>query len=152
CSSDCKYSIHGSSYERRHTTVRNWIHLMSGMFLLPQLVLGFGAVTQRDQTSQPLAAAEGLSQEYGSCSVVSFRVRNISQQDVYVEVYPEDLIDGTWEDVICPYDLKDPSSRTVKRILLNPPMLKPGASVEVSYDRCADYERCVAPKFRAKDK
>jgi hypothetical protein len=94
-------------------------------------------LTEAQNSSSPgLAEIDGLKPVYTSCALVSFSVKNVSQQEVYVEVYAEKFESGSWNDVDYPYDIKDPKSRYVKRILINPDMLKPGASLPLTYDRC----------------
>lgn len=85
-----------------------------------------------------LVQIAGLDSAYASCARVSFSVKNISHEDLYVEVYAERLESGSWDYEDHPYDLKDPKSRNrlVKRVLINPNMLKPGSSLPISYDRC----------------
>ena len=90
---------------------------------------------------QPLAstefvAIEGLKAEYTSCAPVSFSVKNTSREDVYTEIYAEKFESGSWSYEDYPYDLKDPKSRYVKRVLVNPETLKPGSSLSLTYDRC----------------
>jgi hypothetical protein len=79
---------------------------------------------------------EGLDHEYPSCALVQFSVRNTSQREVYVEVYGEEFKANAWTDVDFPYDLRDPRSLYVKRVIVNPNMMRTGASVDVNYDRC----------------
>jgi hypothetical protein len=92
----------------------------------------------RPQTSAAttLVEIEGLKSEYPSCGHVSFSVKNTSQQDVYVEIYAERFESGSWNYEDYPYDLKDPKSRYVKRVLVNPETLKPGSSLPLNYERC----------------
>ncbi len=93
----------------------------------------FGA--QTSPTTEPVEIG-GLKSTYTSCAYVSFSVKNISQQEIYVEVYAERFESGSWNYEDYPYDLKDPKSRYVKRVLINPDMLKPGTSLSLTYDRC----------------
>jgi len=79
---------------------------------------------------------DGLESTYTSCALVRLSIKNISHQEVYVEVYAEKFESGSWDDVDYPYDIKDPKSRYIKRIIINPDMLKPGASLPLTYDRC----------------
>ena len=83
---------------------------------------------------------------YPSCTFVKFLVRNASQQQIYIEIYAEKLESGSWRDADYPYDLKDPRSLYAKRVLKNPDMLKPEASLPVTYDRC------LQPTFVKQDK
>jgi hypothetical protein len=53
-----------------------------------------------------------------------------------VEVYAEQFKSNTWTYVDYTYDLKDPRSLYVKRVIVNPDMMRTGASVDVKYDRC----------------
>ena len=101
--------------------------------LLTQLATLLGA---QSPTTAELVQVEGLKSTYPSCAYVSFSVKNISQQEVYVEVYAERFESGSWDYENSPYDLKDPKSRYVKRVLTNPNMLKPGTSLPLIYDRC----------------
>jgi hypothetical protein len=102
------------------------------------LLLASGEFSTRTQENvqQPDVEIEGLSHEYRSCALVQFSVRNTSQQEVYVEVYAEKFESGSWDDEDYPYDIKDPKSRYIKRIITNPDMLKPEASLTLTYDRC----------------
>lgn len=99
-----------------------------------------------------LVTIESLDGHYSSCGIVNFLVRNTSRQDLYVEVYVEDLKQGVWEEAWCQYNLNDPAGRLVKRVWQNPKMMKPGEALAVRYDRCTDYEICVRPKFPKNDK
>ena len=94
-----------------------------------------GAKAQ-DSSATPLVKIDGLGFTYTSCELVKFSVKNVSQQEVYLEVYAEKFESGAWENVDYPYDIKDPKSLYVKRVLVNPDMLKPGTSLPLSYDRC----------------
>ena len=94
----------------------------------------------------------GLKPAYGSCSVVTFSVRNISRNPIYVEIYPENSEGVSWKDVPCQYDIADPRSERVKRIIKNPKMTEPGTSLNILYDRCGAYERCQRARFGKTDK
>jgi hypothetical protein len=115
------------------------------------LLLDSGVPAQSQESPRVLVTIEGLASAYPSCSIVTFSVRNVSRQDLYLEVYPEDLEAGAWADVGCAYDLHDPRSRSIKRLLMNPTMMRPGMSTTVRYDRCSDYEWCVKPKYSKQD-
>jgi hypothetical protein len=130
----------------RRTTI---IIAASAGFLFLVLLAGSGARAQDE--APPLVSVEGLNPQYQSCAVVEFSVRNTSQQDVYIEVYPEDFDGGSWRDAGCQYDLRDPKSRTAKRILKDPPMTRPGKAIRIRYDRCADYEWCVRSQYSRGD-
>jgi hypothetical protein len=91
--------------------------------------------TQGDP-GHPEVDIEGLDHEYASCAVVHFSVKNASQHPIYLEVYAEELKSDGWTYVDHPYDLRDPKSLYVKRVLANPDMMGPGTRVEVTYDRC----------------
>ena len=93
----------------------------------------------------------GLSRTYSSCVPVDVSIRNISKQDIYVEVYVDIFKSGSWDNVDCQYDIKDPRSRHIKRLLINPKMTKPGESFTLSYDRCSDFEVCFIPMFGKND-
>ena len=91
------------------------------------------------QNSRNAAPAEvsGLSPAYRSCELVRFTVKNISQQELYVEVYAQKFDSGSWGDVDLPYDIRDPRSLYImKRMNNHPKMLKPGASESLTWDRC----------------
>jgi hypothetical protein len=79
---------------------------------------------------------DGLEPTYTSCALAKFSVKNTSGQELYLEVYAEKFESGSWNDVDYTYDIKDPKSRYIKRIIINPDMLKPGASLPLTYDRC----------------
>jgi hypothetical protein len=68
---------------------------------------------------------------------VTFSVTNISQQELYLEVYTEKHQSGSWTDEDYAYDLtRDISKRYEKLVLKNPDTLKPGNSRQVTYHRC----------------
>ncbi len=90
----------------------------------------------QENLRQPSVEIAGLNHEYVSCALVHFSVRNTSQQEVYVEVYAEQFKANAWTYVDYTYDLTDPRSLYVKRVIVNPRMLRTGASVDVKYDRC----------------
>lgn len=98
-------------------------------------VLAFGAASQDPQTA--FVEVQGLKQTYGSCEIVHVSVENISAAEIYTEVYAEDSKSDSWKDVDYTYDLRDPNSLYIKRVLQNPEMLKPGNSFNLDYDRCA---------------
>jgi hypothetical protein len=101
--------------------------------LLMQMVALFGAQTS---PTAELVEIDGLKATYPSCAKVSISIKNTSQKEVYLEVYAERFESGSWNYEDYPYDLKDPKSRYVKRVLTNPNMLKPGTSLPLIYDRC----------------
>lgn len=103
------------------------------VFLLIQIGNLFGAQTS---PTTELVEIAGLKSQYSSCAPMNFSIKNVSQQQVYVEVYAERFESGSWNYEDYPYDLKDPKSRYVKRVLINPEMLKPGSSLPITYDRC----------------
>ena len=70
--------------------------LSSGSLVL-SLLSGTGA--QARDAAIALVNVEELKPQYESCGVVEFSVRNTSQQDVYVEVYAEDLEGDFWKNV-----------------------------------------------------
>jgi hypothetical protein len=86
--------------------------------------------------SAHLVELNGLKNAYVSCAPVRFSVKNISNKELYIEVYAENLESNSWTDADYPYDIKDPESLYMKRILINPDMMKPGTSIELTYDRC----------------
>ncbi len=102
------------------------------------LVMFFGRLGAQAPPPIELVEIAGLKSTYASCAHVSFSLKNISQEDLYVEVYAERLESDSWDYEDHPYDLKDPKSRNrlVKRVLINPDMLKPGSSLPITYDRC----------------
>jgi hypothetical protein len=104
-----------------------------GIFLPALIPALFGA--QSSPLARPVEI-DGLKSAYSSCRYVHFSVKNISDQPVYVEVYAERFESGSWKYEDYPYDIKDPKSRYVKRLLVNPEMLEPGSSMPLTYDRC----------------
>jgi hypothetical protein len=99
-----------------------------------------------DAQSQPSDGSkhvefEGLKESYESCASVTFSVRSTSNTGMYLEVYAEHFQNGAWMIVDYPYDLKQPMSLYVKRVLVNPKLMKMGDSLALSYDRCSK------PKF-----
>ncbi len=90
----------------------------------------------QENLQQPDVEIEGLRQEYPSCALVQFSVRNIAQQEIYLEVYAEQFKANAWTDEDWAYDLRDPRSLYIKRLIVNPDMIRIGASVDVTYDRC----------------
>lgn len=99
----------------------------------------------------PFVRIEGLRSSYSSCSTVDFFVHNLSEQEIDVEAYAENLRSGSWTDVDCQYDINHPKSEYAKLSLKNRQLLKPGAAVSLSYDRCSAYERCERKKFGKND-
>src|SRR6266849_4701520 len=108
-----------------------------GLFLCICLLL-FDATSARaqDSANPTLVEIDALGPTYASCELVNFSVKNVSQQELYVEVYAEKFESGSWENVDYPYDIKDPKSLYVKRVLVNPDMLKPQTSLPLTYNRC----------------
>jgi len=104
----------------------------ASLFLVPLALSG----KAQENTKQLEVVIDGLSSKYSSCALVQFSVRNISQKEIYVEVYGEELKTNVWEYVDYPYNLRDPGSLYVKRVIVNPDMTQMGASVDVKYDRC----------------
>jgi hypothetical protein len=116
------------------------------------LLLGLcGAVPEHATQQAQLVRIESLDSRYTSCGNVNFDVRNTARQDLYLEVYVEDLKQGVWEQAWCQYNLNDPAGRLIKRVWQNPTMIKPGQALAIRYDRCTDYEICVRPKFPKND-
>lgn len=103
------------------------------VYLLMQMNALFGSHTS---PTTVLVEIDGIKSAYTSCTYVSFSVKNISQQEVYVEVYAEQFESGSWDYENSAYDLKDPKSLYVKRVLINPDMLKPGTALPITYNRC----------------
>jgi len=96
-------------------------------------------ITQpQGNTDQPSVEIVGLRHDYAACAVVQFSVRNRSQREIYVEVYAEEFKSNAWTYVDYPYDLKDPRSLYVKRVMVNPDMMHTNTSVDVEYNRCLE--------------
>ena len=130
--------------------------MTAGHFRIFVLVMGTmylisGSVRIECQNTSQFVAITGLGRSYNSCTPVNLSVRNISKQEVYVEVYVEENKSGSWKDVACQYDIKDPRSRYIKRILTNPKMTRPGESFTLQYDRCSDFESCFIHMFGKND-
>ncbi len=91
----------------------------------------------QDSSNAGLVEVSGLRPSYTSCELVRFAVKNISQQELYVEVYAEKFESGSWNYVDHPYDIRDPRSLYImKRVNIHPDLLKPGASQSLTWDRC----------------
>jgi hypothetical protein len=90
----------------------------------------------QDSSKAGLVEVSGLRPSYTSCELVSFAVKNISQQELYVEVYAEKFESTTWTEVDFSHDIRDPKSLYIKRMLINPKMLKPRATEQLTWDRC----------------
>jgi hypothetical protein len=92
--------------------------------------------TQNPPNAGPVEVS-GLNPTYTSCELVKFTVKNISQQELYFEVYAEQLQSDSWNDAENPYDIRDPRSLYImKRVNINPKMLQPDASESLTWDRC----------------
>jgi hypothetical protein len=102
----------------------------------PFWALGIVSTKAQEDLQQPSVEIEGLNDEYPSCAIVQFSVRNISQRDVYWEAYAEEFKSNAWTYVDYTYDLRDPRSLYVKRVIINPDMTRTGANVGLKYDRC----------------
>lgn len=113
------------------TVLRRIILLQFTTTLVLAQIAGSQALPSTD-----LIAIEGLRPEYTSCGYINLAIKNISESDVYVEIYAEKFESGSWNYENYPYDIKDPKSRYVKRVLVHPETLKPGASLPLTYDRC----------------
>jgi hypothetical protein len=113
------------------------IWLGAAASLLPNLLWS----KLQENSAANLVAVQGLKPTYSSCTLVPFSVRNSSQEEVYVEVYVEEFKSNKWDVADYPYDLKDPRSLYIKRVIVNPDMMKPGSSLDLTYDRC------LKPKF-----
>jgi hypothetical protein len=107
-----------------------------GVFLWLCLLICDPTCAKGQDPASPLVEINGLRSTYAPCELVNFSVKNVSQQEVYVEVYAEKFESGSWEYVDYAYDIKDPKSLYVKRVLVNPDMLKPGTSLPLTYNRC----------------
>lgn len=57
-----------------------------------------------------------------------------------------------WTQVPCEYDLNDPRSRTTKPAFSERNMIRAGASMALTYDRCTDYAYCMTPKYGTYDR
>jgi len=99
------------------------------------LALGLPSKSQ-ENFQQPDVEIEGLHHEYPSCGLVEFSVRNTSSQKVHVEAYAEEFKSNEWTYVDYTYDLTDPRSLYIKRVMVNPDMMQTGSSLNVKYDRC----------------
>jgi hypothetical protein len=71
----------------------------------------------QDHSNAGLVEVSGLKPTYTSCELVSFAVKNISKQELYVEVYAEKFDSGSWDDVDFPYDIRDPRSLYIMKRL-----------------------------------
>jgi len=100
------------------------------------LLIQIVSLLKAQTATAELVKIEGLKPAYTSCAQVNFSVKNTSQQDVYLEIYAERFESGSWDYEDYPYDLKDPKSRYVKRVLGNPDVFKPGSSLPLTYNRC----------------
>jgi hypothetical protein len=98
--------------------------------------LGIPSTKAQESSQQPSVEIEGLNDRYSSCALVEFSVRNTSRQQLHLEVYAEEIKSNAWTYVDYPYDLTDPISLYVKRVMVNPNMTRAGSSVDVKYDRC----------------
>lgn len=99
------------------------------------LALGLSSKSQENLQQSSVGIA-GLRHEYPSCGLVEFSVRNTSPQKVHVEVYGEEFKSNEWTYVDYPYDLTDPRSLYIKRVMVDPDMMETGSSLSVKYDRC----------------
>jgi hypothetical protein len=90
---------------------------------------------------------QGIEEQYPSCAVVTPTIGNTGTESLYIEVYVEENSGGEdWSSTCGVYDLTDPRSRHIKRIIVNPRMTDPGKALSVSYDRCADRAWCESAK------
>ena len=102
-------------------------------FLAPTLIV---TTAQNPENPEPVEV-NGLGPTYTSCELVRFAIKNISQKELYVEVYAEQFESGSWNYADHPYDIRDPRSLYImKRVNTNPKMLKPGAFESLTWDRC----------------
>lgn len=53
-----------------------------------------------------------------------------------MEVYAEEFKSNEWTYADYPYDLTDPRSLYIKRVMVNAEMMTTGSSLNVKYDRC----------------
>ena len=91
----------------------------------------------QDSSKGGLVEVSGLNPTYTSCELVTFSIKNVSQEELYVEVYAEKFDSGSWDDVDFPYDIRDPRSlHIMKRLNTHLEMLKSGASQSLTWDRC----------------
>jgi len=90
----------------------------------------------QDSSNARRVEVNGLKPSYTSCELVTFSIKNISQQDLYLEVYAEKFESGSWTEEAYSYDIRDPRSLYImKRLNIHPDMLKPGASQSLTWDR-----------------
>lgn len=121
--------------------------------LIGSLVLSTSvAINGQERSQSGFLATEGLQSTYGSCSQVQFSLRNISQQEIDIEAYVEDLKSGSWVDVDCQYDINHPKSEHAKLGFKNRQFLQPGNTIVLTYDRCSAYERCARNAFGKNDR
>ena len=92
----------------------------------------------QDPSNAGPVEVSGLKPTYtSSCELVTFSIKNVSQQELYVEVYAEKFESGSWTEDAHSYDIRDPKSLYImKRMNIDPKMLKPGASESLTWDRC----------------
>jgi len=81
----------------------------------------FDAYESQDRSNAGLVEVSGLKPPYTSCELVSFAVKNISQQELYLEVYAENFESGSWTEGASSYDIRDPRSLYImKRVNIHP--------------------------------
>lgn len=103
---------------------------------LCQPIVVMAHINAQDASSPAHVKIGNLNDIYGSCELVTFSVKNISEEEIYVEVYAERADSGSWKDIDYQHDIKDPQSLYVKRVLVRPDMMKSGATLRLTYDRC----------------
>ncbi len=120
-------------------------------------VSGANFVSEPTQESTTkLVEIEGLKPSYYSCQHVDLSIRNVSNQDLYVEAYIENLVAGSWDNDAYPYAINDPSSLYSKMVKAN--RIGRGAALPLSYDRCRkprfvkEDERLFKERIRRSDK
>ena len=108
----------------------HWVaSLAAALALTPSLWLA------RAQQTAPQVTIEvqGLKASYSSCSLVKMSVYNLSRRSIYVDVYVERFISGSWADDEI-YAINDAHSLYSKAVRID--LIKAKTSLQVSYDRC----------------
>jgi hypothetical protein len=114
------------------------------VIFLSLLPSGTNSVCGAGQESRlRLIKIEGLKPTYAACEHADFSIRNISKQELYVEVYVEKFDSSSWGDDMYPYAINDPPSLYSKMVKAN--RIKEGAVLLLSYDRC------LKPRFVKED-
>lgn len=109
------------------------LHIVDVFAGLAALTSSLVLMESQESAQARLVEIEGLKSTYPFCAPVDFSVRNISEQDFYAQVYPENFDSGSW--TISPYDIHA-GTMYVKRVLTEADILKAGTSWTLSYNRC----------------